>query len=261
MANQAIQYLLAKIIADKTGLAYTPPPDFVDKRGSPVKWTNEPVFTMKPSPGRILCGNPHVIDTLQCVNLDLIDGTKPVHVKQCYFQIYGQFRDYKRRIRKDWLFIPSRRYVRTDPDAVYIHARRTDYCEYHPDFIDPRNQGAATTLEEYAVCLERFPDARKIVVVTDDPTDEYLQGFGQFGLPWEISGRAWDQDFLLLASCRNLIISQSTFSWLAAFLGRSDKIVCPCFPGSFWHRGLTDNRYPNLFVDDDPPGIWEWVTT
>jgi len=260
-ANQIIQHWTGLIIADKSGLQYSPCRDFIaDKHSKPVKWTGEPLFELKPSAGRVLAGNPHVVDALQYIDFDQVcDGKKPIAVRQLYAQTFSLFRDYKDHIRDDWFHIPKHRYVETDEDAVYIHARRTDYCEYHPDFVDPSNQGAATTIDEFAECLKCFPDAKRIVVCTDDPRDEFLQEFRQFGLPWEIHGRQWDEDFLLMASCRNLLISQSTFSWLAGFLGRPEKIVCPCFPGSFWHKGLTDIRYPNLYVDDEGDR-WEWVS-
>ena len=76
----------------------------------------------------------------------------------------------------------------------------------------------------------------------------------------EVVSEAWDQDFLTLASCRKLIISNSTFSWWAGFLGKSARVVCPLFAGTLWDKGRTSRDELNLVVDDDPPGRWTFVT-
>jgi len=82
-------------------------------------------------------------------------------------------------------------------------------------------------------------------------------GWEKLGLPVRYRSRAWDEDFLFLASARNVIISQSTFGWLAAFLGRASKIACPVPEGSFWHRGMTSREQPHLLPDrDDREWIW-----
>jgi hypothetical protein len=133
---------------------------------------------------------------------------------------------------------------------------------------NPNNPNAhclASSIDEYRSCLSHFPDAKRLVIVTDDPNDPFHREFDQLGLPWTISGLTWDQDFLLLASCRWMIMSQSTYSWWAGFLGRAERIVCPLFPGTHWHLGKdligapVTHDVPNLIVDDEP-GRWIWVS-
>jgi hypothetical protein len=175
-----------------------------------------------------------------------------------YYQRYELFQPWKGRIRQDWLRIELP-FVDTAPDAVYIHVRRTDYVGGNPTV-----QGCATSLDEFARCLQEFPDAKRLIIATDHPKDPFHRQFTRLGLPYTISGLPWDKDFLLLASCRWMIMSESTYSWWAAFLGRAERIACPVFPRSFWRYGLNlkgpaSPDYVNLFVDDEP-GRWLWVT-
>ena len=271
-ANQALQYTLARILADRTGLAYNPPKGFRTKDGSPLEWTGEPLFTMQSAPGRRADGIPQIIDAWQWFDLESLDPNRPVIVRQWFGQRYEILKPYRDRIRGEWLRIPPERYVIPRPDAVYMHVRRGDYIEYAPgQMANPMLQGTATTLEEFDACLCEFPDAKWVVIVTDAPWDRFFD-LDKLAQRWGkrvmlMAASTWDKDFLLLASARWVILSQSTYSWLAAFLGCAEKIVCPVFPGTFWGNGVGlqgpqtgpgGRDFPNLFVDDEP-GRWVWL--
>ena len=274
-ANFGIQYCLARIISLKTGLAYNPPRHFLTKHGQPVTWSGEPLFRMAPGDGKtvVTTGTPYIIDALQWVDLHAIPHDRPVIVRQFFAQRYELLQPYKHMIREEWLRIPPERFLPVDPDCLVVHVRRGDYLDIEPGVpANPERQGTATTIDEYLTCLERFPDAKSVQFVTDDAADPFIGQLGEvMGLPWTCQQMPWDYDFLLLASARNLAISQSTFSWLAAFLGHAERIVCSVRPGTFWGRGLgvygpytgpgaeQGYDYPNLFVSDEP-GRWEWVT-
>jgi hypothetical protein len=269
--NQLHQYLTAKCIAEKTGLAYTPPAEFKTKNGNPVKWSGVPLFTMTPTPGRrVTDGIPQVVHCIQWYDLDSLDADRPIIIREGFFQRYELLRPWKGRIRHDWLRF-GRPFVDIDPDTIAIHVRRTDYLfidDAGTQPPDPTCNGCVTSPEEYGRCLEQFPNAKRVVFVTDDNNDPFIPALGKYlGLPWSINGGTWDNDFLLLASARNVIISQSTFSWWAAWLGRCEKIVCPCFEGSFWRYGLGligppvpgAKDFPNLYPTDEQDR-WVWLT-
>jgi hypothetical protein len=257
IGNQLFQYCVGKILAERTGLAYLPPSAFLDKAGRPVKWSAAPLWTMTPTAGRELAGPPrkyHFNQQLTWMDWDSFDATKPIAITHGYFQRLENFAGYLDKIR-EWLRIDPAWFVATDPDAVYVHCRRTDYVDVGLGRPPNRQvQGVATTLDEYRECLREFPDAKRLVVVTDDVRDKFLLQFGRL-LPYTVSGLAWDLDWLLLASARNLLICQSTYSWWAGFLGRAERIVCPVFPGTFWHDGMTNPENPNLLIQDER---WRW---
>jgi hypothetical protein len=269
-ANQALQYVLARILADRTGLAYNAPRGFTSPSGWLI-WTLAPVFTMQSAPGRRVEGIPQVIDALQWFDMTTIDLQRPVIVRQWFGQRYELLRPYKDQIRNDWLCIPPDRYCLTiDQDAVYVHVRRADYIDIRPGVpANPLLQGTATTIDEYRECLRQFPDAKRVCLIADDVQDPFIPKLGAaLELPWSCEWDRWDKDFLRLASARWVILSQSTFSWLAAFLGRPERVVCSVRPGTFWGNGVgligpqmgpEGRDFPNLWVDDEP-GRWVWLT-
>lgn len=264
--NQLFQYVIAKIVAERTGLAYAPPDTFYAKNGDPVRWTGEPLVTMQPTPGRVMQAHRdgwQRVNAIHWADLDAIDSERPVFMTG-FFQRYELVKPWKEKIRTQWLAISPDRFIATDPDAVYVHVRRTDYVPGQDNPNNYRIHCLAATMDEYARGLAEFPDAKRLVLVTDDPGDAFLQEFSRFGLPCEVSGKRWDEDFLLLASARNLLICQSTFSWWAGWLGRAERIAC-CVPeGTYWRMGLnaigSDRpEHPNLYPDDEPHR-WKWIT-
>src|SRR3990172_6935448 len=245
--NQLFTYVVCKILAERTGLAYSPPIEFVNKRGQPVVWSELPAIVMAPTAGRVLSERKLEGEHVQRICCDhwfdfsSLRSDRPIHIEQGYFQNYSLLVGWKQKMRRDWLAIWGR-LPRSDPVAVYLHCRRTDYVPGVDNPNDPSRCCLAATLDDYAACLKEFPDAKRLVVVTDDPGDPFMQEFPKLGLPWAISGLPWDQDWRLLLAAENLVICQSTFSWWAGWLGRAWKIVCPLPKGSFLHPGLGGRR-------------------
>lgn len=257
IGNQLFQYLVGKILAEKTGLMYPSPPSFLDKGGHPVRWSGKPIWKMTPTPGIHIMDTERKYHLMHVLDWDAFDPTCKITITHGYFQKWANFRAWKDRIRNEWLPIPRERFVETDDEAVYVHVRRTDYVNVGNNRPPDRaTQGYATSIEEFRQCLTEFPDAKRLVIVTDAPRDRFIQLFDQL-LPSTVSGRPWDEDFLLLASARNLLMSQSTFSWWAGFLGRAQRIVCPIPQGTFWQRGITEAGFPHLYVDEEPER-WIW---
>jgi hypothetical protein len=249
---------VGKILAAMYDLEFDPAPAFLDKERRPVTWSAEPFFGKTPSPGRAFPeAETFHFGAFNWYDFSSLPKDRPLHVCYGHWCRYELYRNWVSEIREHWLRIPAERFVSTDPDAVYLHARRTDFVPCKAQPIDTAVQSSAATLAGFAQCLSHFPAAKKLVVVTDDPKDPFHAGFATLGLPYEIVSNAWDLDFLTLASCKNLIMSPSTFSWWAGFLGRAEKIICPIDAGSIWDRGRgargpDREEYPNLYVDDEP---------
>ncbi len=264
IGNQFFHYGLGKILAEKRGLDFVPPEHFVDKNNNPVKWSGAPLFTMRRTVGMRHMTKAIQFGAYHWYDFDALPTGHPLHICYGHWCRYELFREWKDRIKNDWLAIPADRFIETDPDALYIHVRRTDFTDDFAGTIDTNFQSSATTIEQFAACLEVAGSYRKLILVTDAPRDPFLDGFKVFGVPVEIVSNVWDQDFLLLASCRQLIMSNSTFSWWAGFLGKAERIICPLFPDTYWGRGAgargpEREQYPNLCVDDEPER-WDYVT-
>jgi len=247
-------FVLGKILACQTGLAFDPPPEFIDINGNPVKWSGKPFFVMQTTEGeRYPEAECFQFGARYWYDFSLLPKNRPIHICYGHWCRYELYRDWKTQIREDWLKIPEDRFVETDPEAVYIHVRLTDF---KVDSVTAQHQGQTTPIDGFAACLERLSDFKRLVIVTDDAKDSFHEGFKRLGIPYEVQSNNRDQDFLALASCRQMIMSASTFSWWAGFLGRAEKIVCPLVYDTMWERGQRPDadkeEYINLYVDDEP---------
>jgi hypothetical protein len=245
LGNQLFVYCLGKILSIRTGFAYIPPPFWLGKRGVRLEWNGEPLFKLQPSPGIINRKNPQIIIGRHSFEFDKLDHSRPIYIKDGWYQRYEHYRAYKKEIRQ-WLALPKERFKSTDDDAVYVHVRRTDFVN---NWYGLR---WALGIKEYQACLDHIRPWKRIVLVTDDPKDPFLNEFKKFG-PTTIVSESFEDDFMLMASAKKLILSASTFSWWAAFLGKAHQVVTPNFPGTLWDTNRKNPQYNiNLIVDDEP---------
>ena len=177
IGNQLFHYCLGKKLAAQYKLAFDPPPDFVDWEGHPVKWSGEPLFVMRPTPGEYyLQETCYQFGSNYWYDFDSLPLGKPLHACYGHWCRYELFRNWKNNIRNDWLKIPEHRFVETDPEATYIHVRRTDFLNDHDNI-------RTTTISQYGACLNALADGlvKRLIVITDAPRDPFLDGFKRFG--------------------------------------------------------------------------------
>jgi hypothetical protein len=137
------------------------------------------------------------------------------------------------------------------PDRmVAIHVRRGDYLAQRDVFSHPET-GWALPTRYYKQAIEQLPPSLKLAVFSDDI--HYAQSlFGQYD-PWLPPGNDRLVDLFLMASCRYMIIANSSYSWWAAWLNsRSDKIVI----APKYHVGWRMKTW--YFRDIRTPG-WHYV--
>lgn len=117
---------------------------------------------------------------------------------------------------------------RTDITYPVIHVRGADYFTY---FKDKDVVLGASHIKACAAALGF--KVEECAIVTDDTA--YV---GSLGLKPKsvISGTAVD-DFGIMANARHLVMSPSTFSWWAGFIGYHDKVVMPVGVGP-WDAGV-----------------------
>lgn len=159
--------------------------------------------------------------------LSLPDGT----LLDGYFQSAKYFEDSQAQIRNDLRprHPPSRiaesfaEQIRAAPAAVSLHVRRGDYVER----TDAASVLGALDLEYYRRALEALPQRRRTVFIFSDDLawceenmllDEEVVFVGGTASPVE--------DLLLMATCRDNVIANSTLSWWAGWLNAAtDKTV------------------------------------
>jgi hypothetical protein len=114
-------------------------------------------------------------------------------------------------------------------DHVGIHLRLADYHEI---------PGLVKEPSVYFGVLDKL-EASEIILVTDDPSDPYLRAFRERYRHLRVVSGSAKSDFELLMSMSTLVVSNSTFSWWAAYLGGASRVFVPrdFGPGSA-SRGL-----------------------
>jgi hypothetical protein len=114
-------------------------------------------------------------------------------------------------------------------NRVALHIRRGDYLKA-TQFHTPLYQ-----TDYYKEAVKLFSDERFLVFCKDnqdsilDAADkewckEYMTNLG-VDFDMHEHGSETD-DMNLMASCKSLIMANSTFSWFAAYLGGHEKVVC-----------------------------------
>lgn len=133
-----------------------------------------------------------------------------------YFQSEKYFFDYKDDIRKEFTLKNPKHSEELDDDYIGIHVRRGDYLN-HPT-VHP-----TCSMDYYEEALSMLPD-RPVKVFSDDPA-WCAKNFK--GSRFEIIKKDFLEDFELLSKCSYHIIANSSFSWWAAWISNSKKVIAP----------------------------------
>lgn len=162
-----------------------------------------------------------------------------------YWQSEYYFQKYKDVIYSD--FSPSfdeiiKCKAAIEPDSVSIHIRRTDYVAsngYHP--VQP--------ISYFSYGIEAIGDYNKLYVFSDEI--DWCKTNLKFDRMVFVEGRSSIEDMRLMSFCKHNIISNSSFSWWAAWLNQNPykKIVAP----KNWFGAQA-----NLNASDIVPA--EWIT-
>ena len=119
-------------------------------------------------------------------------------------------------------------------DKVAIHIRRGDYLKADNFHVNLWPTGY------YQKALQLFPQETEFIIFCKDRQDEKqdsadrawcseaIPGLLGRGRNWSFAPEGTEVDDLnLMASCKGLIMANSSFSWWAAFLGGKKTVVCP----------------------------------
>lgn len=117
--------------------------------------------------------------------------------------------------------------VKSD-DRIALHIRRGDYLkatQFHTNLWDT---------DYYKEAIKEFPGARFLVFCRDNQSEaqdkddqEWLKAnLPQLGIPFDLHEHTTEvEDLNAMASCKGIIMANSSFSWWAAFLGDPNKKV------------------------------------
>lgn len=147
---------------------------------------------------------------------------------QGYFQSEKYFKNIENEIRNDFQFKEE---VKKDcfefiKDTSYknqtisLHVRRGDYVglqSYHP----------LPSLSYYTTAISFFDEKIPILVFSDDPIwckEQEIFSEDRFLISENNSS---EYDLCMMSLCSHHIIANSSFSWWAAWLSKSENVICP----------------------------------
>ena len=133
-----------------------------------------------------------------------------------YFQSEKYFFDYRDDIRKEFTLKNPKFPDSLEEEHIGIHVRRGDYLnlqDVHP----------VCSMEYYEKALKELPDLP--VYIFSDDIDWCKDNFK--GDRFKFSDQNFIEDFELMTKCSYHIIANSSFSWWAAWLSDSKKVIAP----------------------------------
>ena len=116
-------------------------------------------------------------------------------------------------------------------DRVGLHIRRGDYLKASQFHVNLWETGY------YQSAINMFPNEKFLVFCKDNQSEE-LDAADQVWCVENLTPILGDRfnmythgtetdDLNALASCKSVIMANSTFSWWAAYLGQHEKVICP----------------------------------
>lgn len=160
-----------------------------------------------------------------------------------YYQSYRYFEHFEADIRKEFTFKEnilrkSQSIIQQYKNPVAIHVRRGDYVK-HPNYW-------VITPEYLAAALEKLSDEEHTYLVFSDDIEWCKQVFNEDFI--FVEGNTSFEDLCMMSLCQHNIISNSSFSWWAAWLNSNvgKKVVAP----SSWFsepKSLQD-LYPSNWI-------------
>lgn len=163
-----------------------------------------------------------------------------------FFQSWKYFKDVQDEVRK----VFELPHIPEYEGYTSIHYRLGDYLQHSGSFPPITN-------EYVRLAMRDLPSDTKYLVFSDDiPRVKDMAANDFPGVVFEYSeGRGEKEDLSLMASCRNNIIANSTFSWWAGFLNKNPGkiIISPSGRRGNWF-GISSGILKDV-VDLHPP---EW---
>lgn len=116
-------------------------------------------------------------------------------------------------------------------DKVALHIRRGDYLQAHNFHKN------LWETDYYQKAVEMFPNETFLVFCKDNQDPEQdkkdrqwcRENLPKLGIKFEMAPYEDTEveDLNLMASCKSIIMANSSFSWWGAYLGEHEKVVCP----------------------------------
>lgn len=244
MGNNMFQYALGRIIHEKTGRALTHINQNQDLRekykiqiskGSHLgdnfeHFVNIHNFNERGISGETL-GQSLVMNEYNFESVDemIRMATGRGIILHGFFQRRKYYIDWKPQIQK-WFWL--QRHERQSTRDWVFHVR-------HGDYLDANQQ---LPIGYYRSILESYSDkVDNVYFVGANLTDEAKAEFSQLGK--FVDKGSSIEDFRYLQSFQNIICSNSTFAWWAAWLSTAERVFLPQPKTGYWSEGSDQDLF------------------
>lgn len=238
LGNNMFQYSLGRILAEEKNYNLS-----VENIANLQKYfpNISEITTNNTVSGEMLeLGYSSTEQTVQHVNMKAaLDHKGPIHVNG-FFQKYEYYTKHLNKIRK-WFEYDHSNFLKPKQNDLVIHYRLTDYVtlNWH---LPP--EAFLQTIEKnnikYDTCY----------LITDQPNHPLIAPLSKIKNIVIINQEPL-ADFTLLKYAKQLIISHSTFSWWASFLGDQEWVYIPMYnsSNSIWKTVPIEIDDVNLIYD------------
>jgi hypothetical protein len=232
--NQLFQYAIGRVVS-KEKRQYL----FVDSNSTSPEFKNFDLNLHEEKYSAIIEQNPIVIGGFKIDYNQILNHNGKV-ILYGYFQDYENILPYKDYIKFLYQFEKNKNLY--DDELIAVHIRLTDYLDFQNSL-------------DFDYYIDVIKDSGKQpVIYTDDPKHEYILNIQNEFNCRVVSNTCW-QDFVELSSYKHICISQSSYSWWAAWLSNAEVIYYPLSSKKYWqHRG--DGNDINLIVTDESRYIY-----
>lgn len=212
--NQLFQYAMARILSEETGMSMSCPPIY----GFDIQ---ENITGRNPQGNNVLTLKRHIVDIESALK-----HNGPIHLEG-YFQRSSYYLPYREKLTQEWIGVSeeikllfdhmvSSRYIdMPDESDLGVHIRLGDY----------HSHGYTITTDHYMKMINSFNHER-IWIFTDSPSDPFISCFSHLK-PIIVCTDNYVLDWYYFSKFRNMIISQSSYSWWASFFSNANRVVYP----------------------------------
>ena len=151
-----------------------------------------------------------------------------------FYQCHKYFAKYEKEVRNEFRFKPKfiQKFEKNfgdlyrENEIIAVHVRRGDYLDVNLPELG--SKGAQLPFSYYEKYLNEILDESKKVVFLSDDIEAVKNHFGESD-QFIFSGSDYITDFIALMKADELIISNSSFSWWAAYLNTKEgkKVIAP----------------------------------
>lgn len=228
-ANNLFQYVIGRIVADHFDSNLT----FNGNNHIPGEFNCNPILNRNNFINNMTVYN----DTVnKDVSLEDIFNTRRESkiILVGYWQKSKFYTPYRNQM-KQWFALPESRYVTAVRDTdMLIHIRREDYILCKSDL----------NFSYYDECIRRERPSR--VFVTGNGIDQFTRRYFTTKYNCVIINESPIEDFKLIKLFKRVVLSNSTFCWMASFLSdKAEKVYFPEPVSGYWSK----LEQQNLFID------------